>query len=380
MQQADFNPFLIRGYIDKEYFCDREQETEELLRLLRNGNDVVLAAPRRIGKSGLIQHCFSQEELKDCHVFYIDIYSTNTLADFVALLGAEIAEKLRSNGSKALHKFWDIVHSLRAGISFDPSGEASLNIQVGDIQESQTTLKEIFDYLANADKHCIVAIDEFQQITEYPEKNTEALLRTYVQRCNNANFIFAGSQRHMITQIFLSPSRPFYQSSTPMSLGCIPLEQYTLFAQRLFEKAGKGIDAEVISTVYNNVNGLTWYVQKTLNELYSMTDRGTTCTMDYLSVAMNNILDNYENTYTDLIRLLSVKQRTLLLAIAEEGEANNVQSSAFIKKHKLNSASSVQSGIRMLIDKAYIMENNGTYSICDLFMQRWLERKKFMLG
>lgn len=380
MQQADFNPFLIRGYLDKEHFCDREQETAELLRLLLNGNDVVLAAPRRIGKSGLIQHCFAQEELQDCYVFYIDIYSTNTLSDFVALLGAEIAEKLRSNGSKALHKFWDVVHSLRAGISFDPSGEASLNIQVGDIQESRTTLKEIFEYLANADKHCIIAIDEFQQITEYPEKNTEALLRTYIQRCNNANFIYSGSHRHMMAQIFLSPSRPFYQSSSPMSLGCIPLEKYILFAQGLFSNAGKSIDADVVAAVYDNANGLTWYVQKTLNELYSMTERGATCTMDYLPVAMNNILDNYENTYTDLIRQLSVKQKALLLAIAKDGEATSIQSSAFVKKHRLNSASSVQSGVRMLLDKAYITECNGRYSIYDLFMQRWLERKNFVLA
>lgn len=258
-------------------------------------------------------------------------------------------------------------------------GEASLNIQVGDINESKVTLKEIFNFLANADRPCIVAIDEFQQITEYPEKNTEALLRTYIQDCNNAHFIFSGSHRHMMSQMFLSPSRPFYQSSSHMTLDCIPLPAYTSFAQDLFSQAGKTLETEVMLNVYEEANGLTWYVQKLLNELYSLTRKGETCTLSFLSVAMNNILDSYENNYTDLLRLLSTKQKYLLLAIAREGKAANVQSSAFIKKHRLTSASSVQSGIKTLLEKAYITEYSGTYCVYDLFLQRWLERRNFML-
>lgn len=375
MQQSDFNPFLIRGYVDKEYFCDREEETRKLITLLRNGNDVVLAAPRRIGKSGLIHHCFAQDDLKGYYVFYVDIYSTNNLADFVSLLGTEIADKLKAKGKKALQRFWDMVMSLRAGISFDPMGEASVNIQVGEIKESKVTLKEIFDFLSNADRPCIIAIDEFQQIMDYPEKNTEALLRTYIQKCNNAHFIFSGSHRHMMTQMFLSASRPFYQSASHMPLKCIDLNVYTEFAQRLFAKGNKKLEAEVMKAVYEEVEGLTWYVQKLLNELYSMTSEGGTCSMEYFPIAMNNILDSYDNNYTDMLRLLSARQKSLVLAIAREGVATNVQSSSFVKKHHLNSASSVQSGIKTLLEKAYITEHSGGYRIYDLFMQRWLERQ-----
>lgn len=379
MQTPDLNPFLIRGYRGKEYFCDREAETKNLLRLLQNGNDVVLAAPRRIGKSGLIQHCFAQEELNGYYVFYVDVYSTRCFADFVALLGAEIAEKLNSKGKKALQRFWEVVSSLRAGISFDPMGEASLNIQVGDINQSKVTLKEIFDYLNSADRPCIIAIDEFQQITEYPEKNTEALLRTYIQKCNNAHFIFSGSHRHMMTQIFLSPSRPFYQSASHFSLDCIPLDVYTPFAQNLFVRGGKKLESDVMKAIYEEAEGLTWYVQKLLNELYSLTQKGEICTMDYIPIAMRNILDSYDNNYADLLHLLSSRQMSLLLAIAREGKATNVQSAAFIKRYKLTSASSVQSGIKTLLEKAYLTENSGKYYIYDLFLQRWLEHRKFIV-
>lgn len=379
MQVADFNPFLIRGYKDKEHFCDRNVETKKLIRLLKNGNDVILAAPRRIGKSGLIHHCFAQEELNDFYVFYIDIYSTNCLADFVTVLGAEIADKLKSKGQKALEKFWNIVTSLRAGINFHPSGEASLNIQIGDIKESNTTLKEIFDFLNSADHPCIIAIDEFQQITEYPEKNMEALLRTFIQKCNNAHFIFSGSHRHIMTQMFFSPNRPFYQCAASMSLDCIDLQTYTEFAKNLFEKRGKKLEAEVVKAIYEDVDGLTWYVQKLLNELYALTPKGEICTQDLLSVALNNILDSYDHNYTDLIRLLSTRQKSLLLAIAKEGKASNIQGSDFVNRHKLTSASSVQSGVRTLLEKAYVTEESGKYYIYDIFMQRWLERKKFLV-
>lgn len=379
MQNIDFNPFIIRGYNGKDYFCDRENETKQLLRLLHNGNDVVLAAPRRIGKSGLIHHCFAQEEMDGYYLFFIDIYSTKSLADFVALLGAEIAGKLQTKGKRALQHFWDVAKSLRTGISFDPMGEASLNIQVGDINYSKVTLKEIFDFLGNADRPCIIAIDEFQQITEYPEKNTEALLRTYIQQCNNAHFIFSGSHRHMMSQIFLSPSRPFYQSASHMTLDCIGFDKYTKFAKNLFARGGKELETDTMEAVYKEAEGLTWYVQKLLNELYSITQKGDKCTMEHLSVAVNNILDSYDHNYVDLLRLLSSRQKALVLAIAQEGKASNIQGAAFVKKHKLTSASSVQAGVKTLLEKGYITEMDGRFQLYDLFLQRWLERSHFMV-
>lgn len=193
--------------------------------------------------------------------------------------------------------------------------------------------------------------------------------------CNNAHFIFSGSHRHMMTQMFLSASRPFYQSASHMPLKCIDLNVYTEFAQRLFVKGNKKLEAEVMKAVFEEVEGLTWYVQKLLNELYSMTSEGEICSMEYFPIAINNILDSYDNNYTDMLRLLSARQKSLVLAIAHEGVATNVQSSSFVKKYHLNSASSVQSGIKTLLEKAYITEHSGGYRVYDLFMQRWIERQ-----
>ena len=198
------NPFVTSGYIAPEYFCDRERETEELLRWLVNENNVAIISTRRMGKTGLIQHCFHLKEIKEnYYTFLIDIYATKTLREFVFQLGKVILATLKPKGQKAWELFVNSLVSLKAGFSLDMSGMPQWNLELGDIKSPETTLDEIFHYLAVSDKPCIIAIDEFQQVAQYPEKNTEALLRTYVQHCDKAHFIFAGSQRYLMGEMFI---------------------------------------------------------------------------------------------------------------------------------------------------------------------------------
>ena len=169
------NPFLTYGYNGPEYFCDREEETKRLTSLLVNGNHVALMSPRRMGKTGLIHHCFAQQELKDYYLFVVDIYATKSLAELIYELGRSILTVLKSKERKAWERFVRIAGSLRTGISLDAFGQPSWNLELGDIQTPKTSLDEIFQYLNSADKPCIVAIDEFQTIMDYPEQNIEAL-------------------------------------------------------------------------------------------------------------------------------------------------------------------------------------------------------------
>ena len=236
------NPFLTYGYNGAEYFCDRVEETKRLTSLLLNGNHVALISPRRMGKTGLIRHCFSQKELQNnYYLFVVDIYATKSLAELTYELGKTILAVLKSKERKAWERFIQIVGSLRTGITLDAFGKPSWNLEIGDIQSPQISLDEIFQFLKSADKPCLVAIDEFQAIMDYPEQNIEALLRTYIQECNNAWFVFSGSKRHMMGEMFSSPARPFYQSASMISLKPIPLDAYSLFIANHFEQGGKHI-------------------------------------------------------------------------------------------------------------------------------------------
>ena len=219
------NPFITNGYAGPEYFCDRKDETRKITDLLVNENNLALMSPRRIGKTELINHCFNQPEIKqDYYTFIIDIYSTSSVSDLVNVFGKSIIDGLRSKGKKVWEKLIQTLASLRSEISFDINGLPVWSVGVGAITNPEVTLDEIFTYLQQADKPCLVAIDEFQQITYYGDNRIEALLRTYIQRCTNAHFIFSGSHRHLMGEIFVSPSRPFYQSVTLMNLKTLTVE------------------------------------------------------------------------------------------------------------------------------------------------------------
>ena len=200
------NPFVTNGYAGPEYFCDRIEETRTLTELLTNGNNVALISPRRLGKTDLIHHCFHQPEVKDhYYTFIIDIYATDSLRDFVNVFGKAILEDLKPKGRKAWEMFLNAIKSVRSEISFDINNNPVWGVNIGAIESPDVTLDEIFEYLRQADRHCLVAIDEFQQITRYNDnKNIEAVLRTHIQRCPNANFVFSGSQRHLMGEIFIS--------------------------------------------------------------------------------------------------------------------------------------------------------------------------------
>lgn len=371
------NPFITKGYAGAEYFCDRVKETQDLLKLLTNENNMALISPRRLGKTDLIHHCFAQPEIKDkYYTFIIDIYATNSLADFVDILGQAILEELKPRGKKTWEHFVTTLKSIQQQISFDINGNPVWGLGLGAYTNPSTTLDEIFNYLKTADKPCLVAIDEFQKITDYPNgQNVEAALRTHIQRCPNATFLFSGSKRHLMGEIFLSPSRPFYQSVITMGLSPIPEDKYTEFACAQFERGNKKIMPDAVSEVYRRFDGVTSYLQRVMNVLYLNTGKGETCCKDMIDSAVNYILDLYTEYYETLLAQMSEKQRNVFLAIASERRVKNISGGAFVRKYRLTSPSSVVSAIRGLMEKDLITTEDNEYYVYDLFFQLWLERK-----
>lgn len=370
------NPFVTKGYAGSEYFCDRVRETNDILSLLTNENNLALISPRRLGKTDLIRHSFAQPAIKDhYHTFVIDIYATNSLRDFVNEFGKAIMDDLKSKGRKVWELFFTALKSLQSEISFDINGNPVWGIGLGNMENPSVTLDEIFYYLEHADKPCIVAIDEFQQITNYTDgKNMEAALRTHIQRCSQTTFLFAGSKRHLMSEIFTSPSRPFYQSVITMGLAPISLEKYSEFAQRKFREYGKDVKPEVIETVYAQFHGVTSCLQRVMNVLFFRTADNECCTKDMVDEAVNYLLDLYSDNYETQMSQMSERQRTLFRAITAEGTATGITGGAFIRKYRLWSPSSVMSAAKALLEKDLITQEHGAYSIYDQFFALWLRR------
>ncbi len=371
------NPFVTKGYAGSEFFCDRERETNDILSLLTNENNLAIISPRRLGKTDLIRHCFAQPDIKDnYHTFLIDIYATNSLRDFVYEFGKAIMDDLKPKGRKVWGRFVSTLKSLKSEISFDINGNPVWGIGLGNMENPTVTLDEIFYYLEHADKPCIVAIDEFQQITNYNDgKNIEAALRTHIQHCCQTTFLFAGSKRHLMSEIFTSPSRPFYQSVITMGLAPISLEKYVEFARRQFREYGKDVETKVIETVYTQFHGVTSCLQRVMNVLFFRTAPNECCTTDMVEEAVNYLLDLYSDNYETQMSQMSERQRTLFRAITAEGQVRGLTGSAFIRKYRLLSASSVMSAAKALLDKDLITQEQGAYSIYDQFFALWLRRQ-----
>ena len=370
------NPFIVGRYVGGKYFCDRERETNTLLHHIENGRDVALVSPRRMGKSGLIRHFFDQDAVKsNYYTFYVDIYDTTSLNDFIVKFGREVYSELRRRSSKYLDKFFSLVKSLRAGFKIDSvSGEPVFELSLGDIVKPEKSLDEIFAYLNSADHKCIIAIDEFQQIRNYPEKNVEAILRTKIQQCVNALFIYSGSKRSVMTNIFVSKSKPFYNSAITMSLDPIAIDTYVDFARSHFDEAGKTLDKSTAMYVYERFRGITWFLQMTMNETFAITPMGQTADNDIVESAIDNLILAQNVMYSDMIHRLSSIQRNLLSVIANNRVVARPTSAGFIRQNRLQSASSVQSALRKLLELDIVTRDEEGYRIYDIFFAEWLRR------
>lgn len=368
------NPFFVGVYAGAEYFCDRQAETATLRRHIYNNRNVALIAPRRLGKTGLLHHLLQSKDIQEEYfTFFVDLYATRSLAEMVQAMALCIFRQLQPLKDRWWEKFATIVSSLSMGFSIDPlTGQPSFNIGLGQIHSPEASLDQIFQYLESADRPCIVAIDEFQQIADYEEKNVESILRTKIQRCVNTHFIYAGSKRHMMIQIFNSPSRPFYQSTLCMALEPLPYDTYAAFCQQLFENYGKQLEREVVRAVYDDYAGYTWYMQMMMNELFALTEPGETCTTNMLKAALENIITSQRQVYQELLAQVPQKQKMVLEAIAREGKVKGVTSAAFIKKYSLPSTSSVQSALKGLLEKEFITKQDDTCWIYDFFFAHYI--------
>lgn len=370
------NPFIVTGKIEPEYFCDRITESAKFIKSVVNGNNLVIISPRRMGKTGLIQFCYDNHEIiNEYYTFFIDILHTSSLREFTYLLGREIYETLLPKNRKMSDLFIRTLKSISGKFGFDPiTGTPTFNVELGDIDRPEYTLEEIFQYLADADKPCIVAIDEFQQIAKYPEKNIEALLRTHIQKLRNCNFIFAGSERHMMQEMFTSAARPFYHSADILELKAIAPEIYIPFIVGHFEKRNRQISAENVGKVYKLFKGHTYYIQKTFNEAFSDTPDGEECTLEIIRSAIDNMISSNDTIFREILSNIPEKQKEVLYAIAKDDQAERITSTYFIKRHSLSSASSVQSAVKKLLEKDTITEINKVYSVTDKLFAMWINR------
>ncbi|MDR0814275.1 MAG: ATP-binding protein, partial [Bacteroidales bacterium] len=273
MNIIHINPFLTTGYASKEYFCDRQNELNILQRSLKNENNLTLISARRLGKSALIYRLFESLEEENHVCIYVDVFATLNLKDFIECLALAIFKRFPEKKSLG-KRFLDFLKSFRPVISYDAlNGQPEIHFEFSRPAEYEHTLRSIFRFLDNQQVKVILAIDEFQQITAYPETNTEALLRTIIQTLQNIRFVFSGSKKHLMLEMFNTAKRPFFASTQMLNLSEIPTLEYKNFIRRKFEEHRRTIDDESIDFILSWTLVHTYYTQVICNQVFAQKEK-----------------------------------------------------------------------------------------------------------
>ena len=375
----NLNPFIVTGKIPNDYFCDRETESAQLVRFLGSQENVVLMSQRRMGKTKLVEHCLDGgNRNKEYVLMTIDILHTSSFCELIQLLGAVVFDTMARRSARMMKLFTATLRSLTASFGYDPvQNTPTFDIRLGDITMPEYTLKEIFEYIEKAERRCIIVIDEFQQVTKYPEKNVEALLRSHIQHLANANFVFAGSQRRLMEEMFFSEKRPFFMSARSLVLEAIPFDTYCDFACHHFQNASKTIDRSAVRVVYDTFLGVTLYLQRIMKDAFNITPVGDTCD----EAAVRHLIDDYilecEPRLREQLALITESQKELLYAISEEAEpVKSITAASFIKRHRMKSPSAVQAASKKLLEYDLLTRRDGFYSIADPLMALWLKSRR----
>ncbi len=371
------NPFPLNGYKGPELFCGRQTESKKLYYAIDNKRNITLTSIRKMGKSGLIKHVLQQlsQNNKEYSVYYLDIYHTENFADFLEVFSLELIEKRKDLPTKIRNLFEIFFKSFNPTFSYDTlSGKQNLSFKFNSTLNKEQSIIGIFKILPKIaeTKKVVIAIDEFQQVAYYPEKNIEALLRGVIQNLDNIQFIFSGSDTTMMSQIFNDRKRPFYQSTQFMHLSNIPFEKYSEFISYQFETYNRHIEQEAIDYILTKTRLHTYYVQHLCNRAFASKKKKIDTKL--IKTIYAEILDENAIYYSTYKAILSVQQWKLLLALANEEGYKNITSGDFIRNNNLSNASTIRRSVKSLFKKQMIFKEDSVYYVYDVFFARWLTR------
>ena len=373
------NPFILEPYQSKAYFCDREKETEEIIRNITNGRNTTLISPRRLGKTGLIFRVFDEMMTKKLpyETIYCDISDTLSLEEFIKVISDAVVSKLEKQ--QKITAFFKTLKSVRPLLGIDPlTGSPQVSFTFADDSQKQSTLKEVMDYLERYPQKVVLAIDEFQQIREYNDVNMEAVLRKHIQHLHNVRFIYCGSKKHTMTDMFTNAKKPFYESTSFSYLSKLPVPVYSAFIKEKFESAGKTIDDDSIRFIIEWTKDHTYYTQRLCNEVFSLS--GNVIVRNDIVTAIQSILDSERDRFQEIRRLVTRSQWKMMEALAKEGSVSQITSSAFLSKYKISSGPTALRNIKALMDKELVLvmttDDGTSYSVYNVFLSRYLEMNR----
>src|SRR4051794_37050168 len=365
------NPFRFGPLALDDAFTDRETEVASLVADARNGQDVVVFAPRRYGKSSLLWRVAQELVREDILVAQVDLMRTPTKDQFAAKLARTIHEDLATrlwNAKERLKVFAGL--RLKPTITVDPNDGAvsfSFDARAAD-EDIDATLEELLTMLgrigADRDRRVVLVLDEFQEVVDI-DPNLIKLMRSVFQEQPDVAHIYLGSKRHMMRRIFSDENEPFWRSAKQTELDVIPPKLFTQYALTRFEQTGKKLDPETCERALALTGGHPYATQELL---YFLWEEGA------LDRALEATLRSEHSHFSLLWDTISGAQKRVLQALAQEGPGRPL-SSDYQRRHSLPPTPTVQTALGALERRELVRRRGGgEYRSAEPFLTEWIQR------
>ena len=376
------NPFVYGKVVRGECFADRTREIAELTSDILSGQNVILFSPRRYGKTSLIMEVLDRVREEGVLTLYLDLFKVVSEEDFVSAYAREIAKLCGKGIRSALRRIRRLLPRLIPKVTVKgESVEAEIEFEFDLRGEREPLLDELFEAVATLareqGKSAVVVFDEFQEIAIWDrEERVQRRMRAHFQHHREVAYVFMGSKRHLMQDIFQDKSRPFYRFGKHFTLGKIPPVEFAAFIRERFESTGFKVESDVPERIIAEAENHPYYTQLLCHVLWDLLrDAGVVREGD-VALGVEEVITQEAHAFQELWDSLPLKARQLLAALAKEGTPRvEIYSGDFLIKHNLGPASSVQRALERLLSEGILERMDGAYEFTDVFLKRWLERE-----
>jgi len=369
------NPFSYGTIVTEPYFYNRKEENDRIVRTLKGGNNLVLYAPRRFGKTSLVVKAMKELENAGYFCVYFDFMTVYSRESFIKSYSSALFEK-QGNLKRILRLFSEYVKGIKPVLSYGENGKPEISFTFSETSISDDMLGKVLDMpekLALKSKPYIVIMDEFQDIQKLNGENFENLLRSHIQHHQNVHYLFLGSRTHLLMEMFTRSNRPFYNSASVMGLGPLPKDETIEFLVGRFSKSGIHIDKQTSEYLMHKAGNIPYYIQFLASEIWqSVIDSGKKVDHEIINESFDKVIDLKNDYYFEMYDRLSRYQKKLLHALAQEGR--NIFSREYALKYHLSATSTTQKAIHGLIENGLIEKVENEYTFSDPFFRQYILR------
>jgi AAA+ ATPase superfamily predicted ATPase len=364
------NPFSYGTIVKGGNFYDRKEECSRIVNTLSGGNNMVLYAPRRFGKTSLVFKAIEQLEKAGFICVYFDFMPVFSPESFVRLYSKALSER-QSNLNKFAQMFTSIIKTIRPILTFGQDGTPEFSVDFTNTVVDETVISQLLDMpemLAGKNKRVIVFFDEFQEVDKLKNINFEALLRSKVQQQERTNYLFFGSKTHLLNEMFNNKSKAFYNSASQMAIGSLPQQDTIEFLRTKFSQSNIFLDEDTAKYIILVTADIPHYIQLLASEIWqNMINNQNVITKTTVDEGAQKVLALKSDYYMELFDRRSQNQKQLLNALTVEGK--NIFSTAYINKHQLSTISTLQRSVKELINDGIIEKKENEYFIADPFFK-----------